>query len=123
MSINVNNQQGGKTNLTSTFFPQRRTGRRLTSAGHSDSSGLSSPSEDRRPLNRKPSGYRGTNQSFRENSEFRVGEAVRESSPRGPMKSSTSLPHFSSGEGGSLFFFFLVYVWVLELDFVACMNN
>ncbi|XP_047482137.1 uncharacterized protein LOC125034436 isoform X3 [Penaeus chinensis] len=76
----------------------RRTGRRLTSAGHSDSSGLSSPSEDRRPLNRKPPGYRGANQSFRESSEFRVGEAVRELSPRGPIKNSTSLPHFSSGK-------------------------
>ncbi|XP_071533994.1 uncharacterized protein [Panulirus ornatus] len=77
----------------------RRSSRRLTSIGHSDSSGLSSPTEERRPLNRMQSSYRNNNQSFRDaSSEFRVGEAVREASPRALMKSSTSLPHFSSGK-------------------------
>ncbi|XP_064119985.1 histone-lysine N-methyltransferase SETD1B-like isoform X2 [Macrobrachium nipponense] len=93
-------------------YPQQhRFGRRLTSVGHSDSSGLSSPSEERRILNtntnssnkRKISGYRGVNASFRDSgnthsSEFRVGEPVRESSPRVPMKNSSSLPHFISGK-------------------------
>ncbi|KAK8727160.1 hypothetical protein OTU49_009722 [Cherax quadricarinatus] len=77
----------------------KRSNQRLTSIGHSDSSGLSSPTEERRPLNRMQSSYRTNNHPFREtSSEFRVGEAVRDASPRGPMKSSASLPHFSSGK-------------------------
>ncbi|KAG7153985.1 hypothetical protein Hamer_G022341 [Homarus americanus] len=78
----------------------RRGSRRLTSIGHSDSSGLSSPTEERRPLNRMQSSYRTTTHPYRDSasSEFRVGEAVRDVSPRGAIKSSTSLPHFSSGK-------------------------
>nr|XP_045621887.1 uncharacterized protein LOC123772658 isoform X2 [Procambarus clarkii] len=79
--------------------PARCSNRRLTSIGHSDSSGLSSPTEERRPLNRMQSSYRTNNLPFREPpSEFRVGEAVRDASPRGPPKTSISMPHFSSGK-------------------------
>ncbi|KAK7075253.1 hypothetical protein SK128_001717 [Halocaridina rubra] len=83
-------------------------GRRF-STGHSDRSDPSSPSEVRAPISsRKPSsGYHGESQSYLDtatstasppSSDFRVGEAVRKTSPRVAMKNSTSLPNFSSGK-------------------------
>ncbi|CAL4075187.1 unnamed protein product [Meganyctiphanes norvegica] len=67
-----------------------RSGHRLTSVGHSDSSGRSSPTDLRsRPIGRKSSGVR---------EDFRVGDPVMERDPRGHMKQTTQLPHFSSGK-------------------------
>ena len=108
---------------SSPSLPQRPTGRRLTSIGHSDSSGLSSPSEERRHSGRRGwwgegegrggggggnasgGGVGGGHAPQREtSSEFRVGEAVRGVSPRGAIKGSTSMPHFSGRRRCSVYY-------------------
>ena len=76
------------------FFQRSQShSRRLTSAGHSDSSGRSSPTEQQQ---NQSSWTRALNHEG-----FRVGDPVRKDSDKyknGNNKDTSSMPHFSTGK-------------------------